>query len=71
MKPNIFLKQTLSTIKTNVVSIQISANLSLGGPTRSITNQIFVTHPTLGQHRTHIKKKNSFQIMYQKVTQVI
>jgi hypothetical protein len=33
------------------------ANLSLGGTTRNITPQNFVTHPTSGQHRTHIKNK--------------
>jgi hypothetical protein len=32
------------------------ANLSLVGTTRNITPQIFVTHPTSRQHKTHIKK---------------
>ncbi len=32
------------------------ANLSLGGTTRSVTPQISKNHPTLRQHRTHIKK---------------
>jgi hypothetical protein len=31
-------------------------NLSLGGTTRNVTPQIFKTHPTLEQHRTHVKK---------------
>jgi len=38
-------------------SLVIMANLSLGATTRNITPQIFVTHPTSGQHRIHIKKK--------------
>jgi len=32
------------------------ANLSLGGTTTNVTPQIFETHPTSGQHRTHILK---------------
>jgi choline-glycine betaine transporter len=37
-------------------SLVIMANLSLGATIRNITPQIFVTHPTSGQHRIHIKK---------------
>jgi hypothetical protein len=44
-------------------------NLSLGGTTKNVTPQISKTHPTLEQHRIHIKK--TFQIIYQKVTQVM
>ncbi len=47
------------------------ANLFLGGTSRNLTPQISVTHPTSRQHRTHIKIKKSFQIIYQKVTQVM
>jgi hypothetical protein len=32
------------------------ANLSLGGTTKNVTPQISKTRPTLGQHKTHIKK---------------
>jgi len=46
-------------------------NLSFGGITRNVTSQISMTRPILGQHRTHIKKSFSFQIIYQKVTQVM
>jgi hypothetical protein len=38
-------------------AIRLKANLSLGGTTRNVAPQIFVTHPTSGQHRIHIKKK--------------
>jgi hypothetical protein len=31
-------------------------NLSLGGTTRNVMPQIYVTHPTSRQHMTHIKK---------------
>jgi len=44
-------------------------NLSLGGTTKNVTPQIFEAHPTLEQHRIHINK--TFQIIYQKVTQVM
>jgi hypothetical protein len=58
-----------------VVSIQVQyvffvANLFLGDTTRNVTPQISVT-PTSRQHRTHIKKTFSFQIIYQEVTQIM
>ncbi len=40
------------------------ANLSLGGTTKNFTPQIYETHPTLKQHKIHIKKA----FIYQKVT---
>jgi hypothetical protein len=40
----------------NKDNVRLWANLYLGGPTKSITPQIFETHPTLGQHQNHIKK---------------
>jgi len=40
----------------NKDNVRLWANLYLGGPTKSITPQIFETHPTLGQHHNHIKK---------------
>jgi hypothetical protein len=43
------------------------ANLSLGGTIRNVMPQIFETHPTSKQHRTHINKSFYF-IIYQKVT---
>jgi hypothetical protein len=58
-------------LTTKQLSTPTTTNLSLGGTTRDVTTQIFVTHPTLGQHRTHIKKDFSFQIIYQKVTHVM
>jgi hypothetical protein len=33
------------------------SNLSFSGTNRNVTSQIYETHPTLEQHRTHIKKK--------------
>jgi hypothetical protein len=33
-----------------------TTNLSLGGTTRNVTPQIFVTHPTLRQHMIHIEE---------------
>ncbi len=41
---------------TKQLSTPTTTNLSLGGTTRDVTTQIFVTHQTLGQHRTHMKK---------------
>jgi len=46
-------------------------NLSLGGTTKNVTPQIFVTHPTSSQHRIHIKKTFHSKFIYQKVTQVM
>jgi hypothetical protein len=43
--------------KGKVISKHYKANFSLGGTIKNITPQIFVTHPTSRQHRTHIKKK--------------
>jgi hypothetical protein len=54
-----------------LITNDIGANLSLGGTTKNVTPQIFVTHPTSKQHKNHIKKIFSFQITYQKVTQVM
>jgi hypothetical protein len=45
-------------------------NLSLGVTTKNVTPQTYETHSTSEQHRTHIKKV-SFQIFYQKVTQLM
>jgi hypothetical protein len=45
----------MSKFCINVID-QCTSNLSLGGTTKNITLQIFETHPTLGQNRTHIKK---------------
>jgi hypothetical protein len=36
--------------------VHFTTNLFLGGTTRNVTPQISMIHPTLGQHRSHIKK---------------
>ncbi len=40
----------------NKDNVRLWANLSLCGPIKNITPQIFETHPTLRQHKNHIKK---------------
>ncbi len=40
-----------------ITYLPISTNLSLGGTIKNITPQIYVTHPILRQHRSHIKKQ--------------
>jgi hypothetical protein len=47
------IQKVLVTKPFVVQNLQLT-NFSLGG-TRNIIPQIFVTHPTLGQHRGHIK----------------
>jgi hypothetical protein len=39
------------------------ANFSLRGTTRNITPQIFLTHPTLEQHKIHFKKNFTSNFM--------
>jgi hypothetical protein len=51
--------------------VKCLANFSLGGNTRNVTPQKFDTHPTLGQHKIHLRKKKSFKILYQKIIQVM
>jgi hypothetical protein len=70
-----FFLQQIMTFNFNVSIcmfnvIVFKANLSLGGPTKDVTPQISKTCPTLGQHRTCIKKNFSFQIISQNLTQV-
>jgi len=70
-----FFLQQIVTFKFNANIcmfdvIVYRVNLSLGGPTKNVTPQIFKTCSTLGQHRTCIKKNFSFQIIYQNLTQV-
>jgi hypothetical protein len=45
-----------STNAIGLLHLPSKANLSLGGTIKNVTPQIFVTHPTSKQHRTHIKK---------------
>jgi len=50
-----------------IIYLPTSTNLSLGGTTRNVTPQIYVTHPTLWQHRTHIKNVFHFKLFIKKL----
>ncbi len=70
--------QTLLDVKnvhqSPIVGIKIlkRANPSLGrDTTRNIRPQICLIHSILRQHKTHLRKFFSFQILYQKITQVM
>ncbi len=43
----------------------------LGGTTRNVTPQIFETHPTLRQHRIHIKKVFHSKLLIKRLPKVI
>jgi hypothetical protein len=47
------------------------ANLSLGGTIRNIMPQIVETHRIARKQKIHKKNSFSFQIIYEKVTQVM
>jgi len=53
--------------KIRICTKYYRANLSLGGTIRNITPQIFETHPTLKQHRTHIKKVFNFKLLIKRL----
>jgi len=46
--------------KIRICTKYYRANLSLGGTIRIVTPQIFETHPTSEQHRTHIRNFKLF-----------
>ncbi len=49
----------------------LKTNPSLGDTLTNVTSQNFETHRTSKQHRNHLRKKNSFQILYGKIIEVI
>jgi hypothetical protein len=46
--------------KIRICTKYYRANLSLGGTIRNVTPQIFETHPTSEQHRTHVRNFKLF-----------
>ncbi len=62
-----FFLQQIMTFKFNVSICMFDVvvykpNLSLGAPTKNVTPQLPKTHPSLGQHRTCIKKTFHFKL---------
>jgi hypothetical protein len=51
----------------NTRVVKCLANFSLGGTTGNVTPQKFDTHPTLGQHRTHLRKNFHFKLYIERL----